>query len=231
MTLEGEPKYFPRMEGQQAEIMPGSSLAVLALLAEIVRERFRPVNELAWAWVENYTPEQTEENTPDEPRKIVIEPSFSENVEVRNARPAIFIDKQDTVPSKVAIGNFVGQQLHTGLRGFYSIATIPIDIEVVADRNGESATIADIVWFYLLAGREQIQKTFGLQDMSNPVLSRTSPQDAERRFWSTHITFTIGIGMRWTTLPISPILHDIVVRYRKSGETNPDTFLLKHFLP
>ena len=231
MVLKGEPEFFPRMEGQQAEVMPGSSLAVLALIGEIVRERFRPGNGLAWTWDENPTPDVNEENTEDAPRKILIEPSFAENNETRNYRPAIIIDKQDTVPSKVAIGNFAGQQLHTGLRGFYSIATIPVDIEVVSDRNGESAILADIVWFYLLAGREQIQKTFGMQDMSNPVLSRTTPQDVDKRVWSTHITFTISLGLRWSTLPISPILHDIVMRYRASGETDPDVFLLKQFIP
>jgi len=230
MTLKGEPDFFPRMPGQQAEVMPGSSLAVLALMTEIVRERFRPNNELAWVWTEDATPEASEENTPDEPRKIFIEPAFSENAEVRNYRPAIFVDKQDTIPSKVAIGNFVGQELKSGHRGFYSVATIPIDIEIVSDRNGESATIADIVWFYLLSGREQIQNTFGMQDMSNPVLSRTAPQEADKRVWSTHVTFTIGINIRWSTVPISPILKEIVMRYRRSGETNPDTFLLKQFI-
>lgn len=230
MTLEAEPKFFPRMPGQQAEVMPGSSLAVTALITEIVRERFRPGNELAWTWDENPTPAATEDNTEDGPRKILIEPSFAENNETRNYRPAILIDKQETIASKVAIGNFVGQQLNTGLRGFYSIATIPIDITVVSDRNGESAVLADIVWFYLLAGREQIQKTFGMQDMSNPVLGRTLPQDVDKRVWHTHITFTISIGLRWSTLPISPILREIVLRFRASGETDPDAFLLKQFI-
>jgi hypothetical protein len=230
MTLKGEPEFFPRMPGQQADVMPGSALAVLALLAEIIRERFRPKNQLAWAWSENPTPDVDEENTVDAPRKILIEPSFAENNETRNYRPAILVDKQDTIPSKVAIGNFVGQQLHTGLRGFYSIATIPIDINIVSDRNGESAILADIVWFYLLAGREPIMKTFGMQDMSNPILGRTTPQDVDRRVWSTHITFTIGINLRWSTLPISPILRDVVTRYKTSGETDFDTFLLSQHI-
>lgn len=230
MPLTGEPEFFPRMEGQQADVMPGSSLAVVALVTEIVRERFRLGNDLAWVWDENPTPGEDEDNTENEPRKVLIEPSFSENNETRNYRPAILIDKQETIPSKVAIGNFVGQRLSSGLRGFYSIATIPIDIEVVSDRNGESAILADIVWFYLLAGREQIQKTFGMQDMSNPVLGRTVPQEVDRRTWVTHITFTISLGLRWSTLPISPILHEVVVRYRASGETNLDVYLLKQFI-
>ncbi len=230
MTLKGEPEFFPRMTGQQADVMPGSPLAVLAMLTEIVRERFREANKLAWYWHENSTPGADETNDPDAPRKILIEPSFAENEETRNFRPAIIVDKGETVPSKVSIGNFAGQQIHTGLRGFYSLSQIPIDITVKTDRSGESATLADILWFYLLAGREQICSTFGLQDMTNPVLGRTSPVESDRREWHTHISFQISIGLRWSTLPISPILREIVTRYRASGETDLDTYLLKSFI-
>jgi hypothetical protein len=231
MTLKGEPERYPRMPDQQAEVMPGSSLAVLALLTEIVRERFREDGALPYLWQDNATPGEAETNELDEPRKIVIEPAFSVNKTNRNYRPAIYVDKQETVPEKVAIGNFVGQELRSGLRGFYSITSIPIDIEVFGGTNGESAMIADIVWAYLLSGREQIQKTFGMQSMSNPVLGRTVPQQADREGWVTHITFTISIGMRWSTKPISPILNSMVATFRKSGETNFDAFLLKKHIP
>lgn len=227
--LKGEPEEYPRMPDQQADVMPGSPLAVLALFTEIVRSRFRD-GTLAWHWTDNPTPEATEENTEDEPRKILIEPSFSEGDEVRNFRPAIFVDKQETIPNKVAVGNFAGAVLRTGQRAFYSLATIPIDIEVVSDRKGESAILADITWFYLLAGREQIRKTFGLQEMTNPVLGRTVPQENDKRTWVTHITFNIEIGFRWSTLPVSPVLREIVAKFYASGETNPDAYLLKTFI-
>lgn len=228
-VLRGEPEEYPRMPDQQADVMPGSPLAVLALFTEIIRARFSD-GTLAWRWTDNPTPEAEEENTEDEPRKILIEPSFSEGAEARNFRPAIFVDKLETIPNKVAVGNFAGAQLRSGLRAFYSLAAIPIDIEVISDRKGESAILADITWFYLLAGREQIRKTFGLQEMTNPVLGRTLPQESDKRTWITHITFTVEIGFRWSTLPVSPVLREIVTRYVASGETNPDAYLLKTFL-
>lgn len=227
--LKGEPEEYPRMPGQQADVMPGSPLAVLALFTEIVRARFQG-EDLAWQWTDNPTPEVTEENTEDAPRKILIEPAFSEGAEVRNFRPAIFVDKMDTNPQKVSIGNFAGAQIRSGLRAFYSLARIPIDIEVISDRKGESAILADITWFYLLAGREQIRQTFGLQEMTNPVLGRTVPQESDKRTWVTHISFDIEIGFRWSTLPVSPILREIVTRFYASGETDPDAYLLKTFI-
>lgn len=228
--LKGEPVNYPRMPQQQADVMPGSPLAILAVFTEIVRARFKGSSDLAWTWAENPTPDSSEENTGDAPRKVLIEPAFAENNETRNFRPAILIDKRETVPNKVAIGNFTGQQLHTGLRAFYSLATIPIDISVVSDQKGESAILADIAWFYLLAGREQIRETFGFQEMSNPILGRTTAQETDRRNWVTPISFTVELAFRWSTLPISPVLKEIVANYRKSGETNPDAFFLQHFI-
>lgn len=228
--ITAQPEGYPRMPEQQADVMPGSPVAVLALFTEIVRARFHASNELAWVWAANATPEATEENTEDAPRKVLIEPAFVENNEVRNFRPAIFIDKQETIIPKSIINNFAGQQLKSGLQGFYGLATIPMDIEVISDKKGECSLLADITWFYLLAGRQQIQATFGLQDMSNPVLGKTIPQEADKRTWVTHITFTISIGFRWSTLPISPVLKEIVLKFQASGETNPDVFLLKQFI-
>jgi len=229
-TLPNQNQAVPRIPGQQADIAVGSPLAIVALFTEIVRERFRPGNGLAWAWDENSTPKEPEENTEDEPRRIVIEPGFNENTEVRNYRPAIYIDKGETAAGKVAIGNFVGQQLHTGLRAFYALGTAPIDIEVVSDVKGESAILGDLVWFYILAGRDLIRSTFGIHELTPPILGKTVPFDGDKGQWSTHISFEVQFDLRWTTLPISPLLADIVVRYRASGSGSADEFLLKQYI-
>lgn len=229
-NINNQNQQVPRIAGQQADIAVASPLAIVALFTEVVRERFRPSNNLSWVWTENPTPQKTEENTEEQPRKILIEPAFNENTEVRNFRPAIYIDKGETAAGKVAIGNFVGQHLPTGMRAFYALGTSPMDIEVVSDVKGESAILADLVWFYLLAGREQIRATFDLHEMTPPILGRTVPFDGDKNQWSTHITFEVQFNLRWRTLPIGPLLADIVMRYRDSKETNPDTFLLKQYI-
>lgn len=230
MTIKSEPFHHPRLPDQQADIAPGSPTAVVALFNEIIRERFRPGNGLAWAWSDNPTPLEGEENEPDAPRKLIVEPGFGSANEVRNFRPAIYVDKGETVVPKEVLNNFVGQQLKTGLKGFWALARIPLQAEIVADTKQESATIADIVWFYLLAGREQIQKTFGLHEMGNPVLGRTMPADADKTQWITPVTWEVQINFRWTTKPISPLLREIVLRFQKSGETDPDAFLLSKYI-
>ena len=229
-NLDNKNQRLPHIPGQQADIAVGSPLAILALFTEIVRERFRLGNGLAWVWNENPTPEVGEQNTEGAPRRIVIEPSFNENTEVRNFRPGIYVDKGETAAGKIALGNMAGKQLKTGLTGYYALATTPMDIEVVSDAKGESAILGDIVWFYLLAGRDLIRSTFGIHEITPPILGKTVPFEGDKGQWSTHITFEIQFDLRWTTLPIGPLLHDIMVRYHDSKETNPDVFFLKQYI-
>lgn len=210
--------------------MPGSPLATVALFTEIIRERFRPGNGLSWEWAENPTPPTDENAELGAPRKILIEPAFSTLSHVRNYRPAIFIDKGITGFSKDIVNNFVGQQLNTGLKGYWALATIPMDIEVLADRKGESATLADIVWFYLVAGIHEIRATFGIHDISNPVLGPTTPAEVDKTVWSTRVNFQIQVEFRWSKQPVGPLLREIVTRYRQSGITDPDEFLLEKYL-
>ncbi len=227
--LVGEPAHFPRMPGQQADIMPGSPLAVVALFTEIIRQRFRPGNGLAWEWSDDPNPQPTEAETVAAPRRVVIEPTFTKQAETRDYEPAIYVGKGSTVPSKVALNNKAGQQLRSGYKGFYTLAQMPIKIEVVASEPGASATIADVAWFFLLSGREEIRKTFGLHDMENPVLSETTPSARAKDMWSTFVTTTVLIEFRWTTVPISPLLREIVVKYHQSGDP-ADVYLLKQYI-
>lgn len=229
-NIDNKKQFVPRVPGQQPDIAVGSPLAIVGLFTEIVRERFRPGNGLAWAWSENSTPLKSEENTEDEPRRIIIEPAFNENTEVKNYRPAIYIDKGETASGKVAIGNFVGQKLKTGLRAFYALTTIPMDIEVVSENRGESGILADITWFYIIAGRELIRSTFGIHEITPPILGKTVPFEGDKGQWSTHITFEIQCELRWTTLPIGPLLKDIIIKYHDSGDENPDSYFLKQYI-
>jgi len=222
--------FEPRVADQHADIAVASPLAIVALFSEIIRERFRPGSGLAWVWEENSTPKVTEENTEDQPRRIVIEPAFNEDLEVRNFRPAIYIDKGETAAGKIALGNFVGQHLPSGFRAFYALGTSPIDIEVVSDSKAESAIIGDIVWFYILAGRDLIRSTFGIHELTPPILGKTVPFEGDKGQWSTHIAFEAQFDLRWTTVPMGSVLTDIVMRYRDSNEPNPDIFLLKQYI-
>lgn len=228
-NINNQKQRLPRIAGQQADVAVGSPLAVLAVFTELIRARFRVDNALSWVWDPNATPASTETNDPDAPRKLIIEAAFNESTEIRNYRPAIFVDRGEISPGKVSIGNFAGQELKTGRRGFFAMATVPIDIEVVSERKGESATLADITWFFLLASQEQINATFGFHSITPPVLGRTAPFEQDKGVWSTHVAFEVQYPLRWSTVPVSPLLADIKTRFKISGGSNFDAFILEQY--
>ena len=204
--LTAGPEFSTRMPNQHPDIMPGSPSALLAVFTEIIRERFRVGNNLPWLWDGAAVSKPDAKNLPGSPRKVLIEPAFSETSEARNVRPAIYIDRGPILPNKVAIADSAGQQLTTGMRAFYSVAQVPISVQVEASRKGESSVLADTVWFYLLAGIPDIRKAFDFQDISLPQLGQTTAVDRDKTAWVTPISFTVTTNLRWTTLPDGSLL-------------------------
>ena len=233
MTLIAQPARHPRLPGQQAEVAPGSPLAVLAIFAEIARERFRSAataSQLPWYWNDNPTPAANEDNQTDFPRKILIEPSFSVATEARNFVPAIYVDRLATSPNKSMLNNFVGQRLPDTKKGFMVIADIPIEFECVSDERMESAQIADILWMYLLSGIEQMRETFGFYEILPPSLSRTAPYAEDKTKWATKVQLDTKLTFRWVTTPIASTLRDFVTKYQQSGSTDIDSYLLQQYV-
>lgn len=208
--LTAEPVQRHRMPNQQRDVMPASPIAILAVFTEIIRERFRqPGTDLSWVWDPNFNPKNNETGNPTGPRKVLIEPSYSETAELRNYRPAIYVDRGAVAPGKVALANLAGQQVPTGMRAFYTQATVPITILIETSRKGESATLADTVWFHLMGGLEQIRRDFDVHDITPPVLGPTSASEKDRTVWQTQVAFSITLNLRWTTTPISLPIREI----------------------
>ena len=205
-----EPVQRHRMPGQQKDVMPASPSAILAVFTEIVRERFRQVGgDLSWFWDPNFNPKATDAGNPGGPRKVLIETGFSETAEIRNYRPAIYIDRGVIQPGKIALANLVGQQISTGLRAFHTQAQVPITITVETSRKGESAILADTVWFHIMSAVEQIRRDFDVHDITPPVLGATVAADKDRTVWVTQVGFTITLNLRWTTVPTGPEIREV----------------------
>lgn len=228
--LKADIKDQVRLPNQQADIAPNSPIAVVALFTEVVRERFRPGNDLSWEWAPNSTPLATETGDTDAPRKILIAPSFGVHGEARNVRPAILVTKGPTAPQKTVINNQYGQQINTGKKGFWLPANIPLHFDVVSDQEGESAVIADIVWYYLLAAREPVRAEFGIHDYSDPVLGETRPYPEAKDHFLTRISMDVSIEFKWLTTPLSPKIREIAVRLKANHEGDLDQLLLEQYL-
>lgn len=214
-----DPKLQPAPEGaQHVTIRPGSKLAVLGVFVEVVRRRFSASvvpHDFQWLW------------DPDiKTTRLAVESAFNEDKEHRNFRPAVFVDCDDQTHGRVVLGDRVGQNLKTGLVGFWDLQVVPILIECVAGKRAESAVLGDVVGVFLHASSDLIQAKFGFHDMTPVVVGRTQPiGDArDKDQWVTAVTFNVQYPMRWTNRPTAPLLAEIEADIVASGDDDATTF-------
>jgi hypothetical protein len=212
---------LPRLADETADVFPGSPLAVIGLMMEIVRARFLPdpAYPLPWVFTGDYRPEDDEDGEPlpeGSPRKIMVESAYNVEKSARDYYPAIYISRNGgamtAVPSSV--GDFVGQKKETQLRAYHCFAEMPITCECESENSGESSTIGEIVWSYILTCRQIIREEFGFQTVSHPILGDTIPTERSKEIWVSPVQFSVSFDERWSTIPHAPVLRDLGVRLR-----------------
>lgn len=197
-------------------IVDGSPLAIVGIFVAVLRERFAQGNGIpAYQW----DPDPTK-------TKIHIRSAFEDGATVRGDKPAIYVDKEETIYGKSIIGDRAGHTLHNSKDFQWCLATVPILIDCVASRKGESAIIGDVTHWSLHASSDAIQAAFAFHDMSPLRLGRTIPYEDDKEAWTSPISFTVQYNVRWTTVPIAPLLQEIALKIQ-TAEMSPTEYLLE----
>jgi hypothetical protein len=200
-------------------------IAVIGLWLSALRYRFNdnPGEPLPWVWSPDLKPDDDENGTPrdepdGEPRKLMIEAAFNVEKEKRNYRPAIYVDRGPVVPMKHHVDNFAGQYTPETFKAYHSMADMPMSFLVESESSGECCLIADTAWFFVLSTRDIFRRSFGMHEISNPVLGPTEPQVVQDKpIWQTTVNFNVQFDLRWTTRPIAPFLREILARISRAS--------------
>jgi len=218
---------LPRLENEGVDVFPGSPLAVIGLWVFALRERFK-YNEaypLPWMWDRPLRPADEEDGSPGpegSPRRVHIESAYNVEKSVRNYRPYIVVGRGggNTTADKVSINNFVGLNPKNQFKAYHCYATMPIVLECGAEASGESSTIGELVWAFILSTREIFRKDFGFHEITEPVMSDTKPKEDDKEIWITNVMYQIQYDMRWGTEPIAPVLREIGLRIQAQKDYN-----------
>jgi hypothetical protein len=212
---------FPKVEGQAPDVFYGSPLALVGLFTEVIRARFRGSNNhTPWIWLEDPTPEDSEQNTPEAPRRLYVESQLSDDPEARTFNPAVLVDKEETRLLKPVVGNRAGLRLTDRLEGFFALAVIPMSVICLSTQRGESANLADHVWMHITACQNLVRSTFGIHEISPATLGRTQVfrrTEGTPDRWNTPIMFEVQIAFRWLTRPIAPLLQEVHTKLELAG--------------
>jgi hypothetical protein len=202
-TILVRPKQFVQ---DPLKIAAGSPLAIQGVFLEIIRERFSVDAGLGLIW----RPDLTSSD-------VLIETGYNEELEARNQVPAIYVNRLQTVPGKVMVGDRVGVRLPDHKEAFGALNTAVLSIECVSNDEGESAVLGDVIQYMILASQDVIQRAFGFYDISHPSLSATQPYDRDQTKWSTSVEFNVQFWIRWSQVPIAPLLQQIAQRITNKG--------------
>lgn len=188
-------------------IVDGSPLAIIGIFVAFLRERFAPGNgPSAYPWYEDATQ-----------AKIFIESAFEDNETKRGAKPALYVDKDQSVYGKSIIGDRAAHRFRDSKDAQWCLSTVPILIDCVSSRKGESAILGDITHWSIHVASDVIQKTFALHDMTPPTLGRTIPYEDDQEAWTTPVSFQVQYNVRWTVVPVAPLLSEIAMKIQSSG--------------
>ncbi len=193
--------------GQSSTIVDGSPLAVVGIFVAFLRERFAPGNGLDdYPWYEDALQS-----------KIFIESAFEDNETKRGAKPALYVDKDQTVYGKSILGDRAAHRFRDSKDAQWCLSTVPILIDCVSSRKGESAVLGDITHWSLHVASDVLQKTFALHDMTPPTLGRTTPYEDDQEAWTTQISFHVQYNVRWTVVPVAPLFSELSLKIQNSG--------------
>ncbi|MGD9209148.1 MAG: hypothetical protein PVI90_00155 [Desulfobacteraceae bacterium] len=196
-------------------IVDGSPLAIIGIFVAFLRERFTLGNgPPTYNWYEDITK-----------TNIIIESSFEDNITTRGMKPAIYVDKDQSIYGKNIIGDRAAHRFKDSKDAQWCLSTVPILIDCVSSRKGESAIIGDITQWSIHVASDVIQKVFSLHDMSPPTLGRTIPYEDDQETWTTPISFQVQYNVRWTVIPVAPLLSDISLKIQNSGMSTNDYLL------
>jgi hypothetical protein len=207
-------------DGAPETFRVSTPMATLGVFVQILRERFS-----AGASIEPTLPFFLWDNDPNV-TKIFIEAGWDENLEARNVRPGIWVDRDQNVYSKVSIGDQDQMPVYKGVRleQFYCKGDIDIIVDCTSTKPAESAIIGSVVQDFLHMSSNYIQALFGLHNMSAVVMNRTTRFAKDDTMWTTLVHFRTTYEARWATLPVANVLNEVALKIRDIE--NPETFFL-----
>ena len=190
--------------GAATDITLSTPLVVVGMLTHVIRQRFIPAPlvtpVLPWTWSDDL------ENT-----GIFIESGFNKELEARTTRPGIWVDQMQTVYQRSSIGHQDQNPVNfkTSLEAFHIFGHTDVAVDCTSPNHGESLMLGSIVQDFVQMSTFLIQKWFGLREISEVMLNRTSPFEHDDQLWSTQVQFRVGYETRWSSMQVLPLLNQI----------------------
>ncbi len=212
-------------EEQAPFIHRHSGLAMGVGFCVLLRERFSQLRKTPWDsatskeknWVQDHSK-----------ATIFILNEYDEEPEIDNAFPRVTVMHDGTQYQRVTIGDEATEhdvRLRKGLKHGSQLGMVSFSLEVVSERRGECAMLADIVSTSVMICTDIISRMMNLRQVSPVTVSNVTRQDGPsgKNFWRATIRFTVDFEANWATIPIAPTLTHVELRGNVLGALAAET--------
>ena len=205
------------VDGSSPNVKFSTSLTIIGVFVSILRERFvvgaYSDPPLSWNW------------EPDlKTTGLFIESGWNENLEGRNVRPGIWVEREQNVYQQVAIGDRDQMPVFQNVRFqmYYGIGETDITIDCTSANRGESMIVGSLVQDFLYMSSDEIQAVFSFRSMTPVLLNKTVPFDKDTKIWNSPVVFRVQYENRWATVPIATMVRNLFLRI--GNGTDPETY-------
>jgi hypothetical protein len=198
------------------QILVKSPLALSGVFISILRERFKVGNGLAWEYHTGEAGRQT--------GSLLIEAGSNPLSEERSVRPAIYVIRNPIAYKQAIVGDLNSVQHRSQAKVYYATAETSFTFTVESNEEGEAAQISDHVLCTLMMGSDIIERTFGFRKLGPFALSAVSKPTHDQPIAQIHVSMGLTFDVRWGTIPIAPILNEIVVNYKNTTYNSSEDY-------
>lgn len=205
------------VDGSNANLHFSTSLTIIGVFVAILRERFTEGNfsdpPLQWHW----KPDLKETG-------LFIESGWNKNLEGRNVRPGLWVDRDQNIYQQVSIGDRDQMPVYQNVRLqlYYGIGETDITVECTSPDRGESMILGSIVQDFLHMTSDEIQAVFGFRSMTPVLLNKTVPFEKDVSLMTSPVIFRVQYENRWASRPIATLLREMVMRL--ADKTDPEKY-------
>jgi hypothetical protein len=183
-----------------------TSIELVGTYIRLIRARFSGKNDrVPWQW--SSKPEES---------SIVIESANNELEEHRDAKPAIFIDRNAIVYPTIAIGNQVTEHQPTGTRYYYTTPSGQMTMDCISRSRGESSLIGDAVAHHLVMSGNILRRFYGFKSVTPITLMPSQPWEKDDRSYITRVTSEFVYDIAWKSMP-----EELIIRRMKGIDIEP----------
>jgi hypothetical protein len=199
------------------EIPVKSPIAIIGVMLSILRERFSQSQGLPWVWA-------PEMSTTSLDNTITIEVGSEENIEATNRRPGIYVKRGPVSYLQSVIGDKHAVNRKSGSEVFYATADTSFTFVIEAEEEGEAAMLADVVLSTFMMGADLIERAYKFRKLGPFSISAASQPIHDTDVCQIQVTMGLTFDVRWGTLPIAPLLNEIVVKMNNSSYNSSEEY-------